>query len=462
MSARTAAAPPIEVVTSIEDACYVLKVGLGADASAAVLKILGFDNDQLVPCAEVAVDLAANISNGELIIDVIGNGGGWVDTGYDLNHYLYANMPHSPMKETFQACEWYDLPQIDALDWFVSLAEHELPRLSDARDPRQEIVNLIHRMDRASQSLTTSSDSFGRVRKVEQLQNSSACLQTLILKFGTPSAPRKETDEWIEFDGLYKQCVALAKPLGGSRGMHIMGYAPSNKYPKQMSPPTWDYYTSTVVKVHGGTNRKFSSMAFLHDCKGYAAAYPKVFDDINLASDPWPYPPQTKLRHIKYLSDGTCGSTCSVSSSTPYLEGLSTFVTFGGVKDEPMDITSFNGGNSATYQAQEGDSLWKMALDSFVDAGVFYPESKPPTYPFLPIPLNLDSASFTQRAEYPRPLGPKALPREWYLVPASYHLNMWTSSDLYYYDKLSASERSTLYELYSATAAKVPRPFVQT
>jgi len=375
---------------------------------------------------------------------------------------LYANLPNSPLKETFQACEWYDLPKNDALDWFVSLAWEKLPKLIAESDPRGAIRSLTHRMDRAVESLGKSPNYFGRSGKTESLRNASACLKTVILKFGTPSIPERGSEAWTEFDSLYKQCVKMAKPLGGSQGIEIMSYSPSNKFPSQMSPPSWDYYTSTVTKFRGGSQRMFSSMTYLgSSCMGYMAAYPEVYGEMNLNDGDWPYQPHTKLRHVKYLSDGTCGSTCSVSSSTPYLEGLSTFVTFGGVKGEPMDITSFNGGNVGTYQAQVGWSLWKEALDSFVDAGVFYPKSKPPTYPFLPIPLNLYKVRFAQRAEYPRALGQKALPREWYLIPASHHLDIWTSDDLRYFGSLSPEATSTLHELYKQTAAKAPKPLAR-
>merc|ERR1711972_607456 len=186
-----------------------------------------------------------------------------------------------------------------------------------------------------------------------------------------------------------------------------------------------------------------------------------MYGKMKLEKEGWPYPPQTALTHITYLSDGNCGSTCSGSSSTPYLNGLATFVTFGGVKGEAMDITSFNGGNVGTYQSR-GAGLWKSAISPVVDASIFHPDDKSPATPFAPIPMNIASAQFAQRAEYPRALGPQALPREWYNIPASYNLDVWAKSDLNKYGQMTNEARWQLYDLYAATSALKPKPLART
>jgi len=267
--------------------------------------------------------------------------------------------------------------------------------------------------------------------------------------------PRNEQLDWL---------VSLsqkASPFGGDRGMEIMGYRWSNKFPEPLSQPNWDYYTDTVTKIRGGEPRNFSSWTFLGSaCAAYRSLYPKAYGSTVLTEEGWPITPQSKVKHITYLSDGLCGSTCSVSSTRPFVDGLATFVTFGGVKGEPMDITSFNGGNVATYQAGKASSysLWKDALDSVVDAHAFFPDDKAPSWPFMPIPLNIYKVGFAQRAEYLRALGPKALPREWYLIPASYHLDIWPGEVLTRYKEASPTGKRTLFELYKATAALPPKP----
>lgn len=450
----------IQVVKAVDGSCYALKVDRGNGTFASVLKITSFGPfSDILPCAEAAVDLAAEVSGGRLILDVIGNGGGYVSSGYNLNNYLYANMPGTRMPEAHESCEWYDFPKNDPLTWFVNLGERGLPDLADQAHPQVYIAALAERMERSVEAFGLDPEYFGRARKAGMLQASARCLRTLLSDFARHGVPTKESEAWPMFHSLYNQCVAKAEPLGGARGMDIMSYSPSNVYPEALSPPTWEYYHKTVEKVHGGKRRNFTSLTFLGEsCKAYAATYPEVFGEMDLTDGDWPEP-QRKLTHITYLSDGTCGSTCSVSSSTPFLEGMATFVTFGGVKGERMDITSFNGGNVGTYQSQHDGSLAKYSLDSFADASIFHPESEAPNWPFLPVPLNIYKLRFAQRAEYPRALGPKALPREWYLIPAPYHLDRWTTHSFKDLGALEAPAMKELRELYLETAAKAPKPF---
>jgi len=450
----------MEMVANVSGSCYTFRVDLGNGSLASVLKITSFGKfSDILPCAEAAVQLAAVVSDGSLIIDVIGNGGGYVSSGYMLNHYLYTKMPGSTIKGHYDTCEWYDLPENPGLSWFVGLSKQGLPDLASQGDPGAFISKLADRMDIGVEAFAQDPDCFGRNRKAGLLNESASCLRILLAKFASPEVPAKGSDEWTVFASLYDQCVKIAEPLGGGQGMSIMGYSPSNMFPRVLSKPNWQYYEQVVTKIRGGKPRRFSSMTFLGgSCYGYAAAYPDMFGAINLTSGAWPHPPQEKLKHITYLSDGTCGSTCSVAGSTAYLDGLATFVTYGGVKGSPMDITSFNGGNVGTYQSAAGSSLSKAALDSIADADIFYPESQPPNWPFLPVPLNIYKARFAQRAEYPRALGPKALPREWYQIPASYHLDIWTRESLSGFETLSKTALTKLHSLYVKTAAKAPKP----
>jgi len=461
-------APPIEITANVTGSCEVLRVDLENGTVATILKIQEFGHfSDILPCAEAAVDQAAEFSDGNLIVDVISNGGGYISSGYDLNGYLYSNMQGSTFENTWDTCEWYDLPRNNQLDWLVSLSQKALPHFADASDPRLFILDLAARMNVSADALAEDPFFFGEVEKYHKLRNASTCLNVLVEKFGGRALRGGEGGENArrQFAALYQQCIDKAAPFGGDRGMEIMSYGWSNKYPEPLSQPSWDYYADTVTKIRGGEPRNFSSWTFLgSDCAAYASVYPKVFGATVLNEHDWPMTPQSKLKHITYLSDGLCGSTCSVSSTRPYVDGLATFVTFGGVKGEPMDITSFNGGNVETYQ--DGDessySLWKDALDSVVDAYTFFPDEKAPSWPFVPIPLNIYKARFAQRAEYLRALGPKALPREWYLIPASYHLDIWSSDVLSSYRDASSSGKQKLYEIYKETAALPPKPFVRT
>jgi len=348
----------------------------------------------------------------------------------------------------------------------VGLAQRPMQHLEEVPEPKQHIVQLASRMRTAIASLSESPYQFDQRQKVKALSAGAECLEALIAKLGTPTVPPRFADAesketslaWQQFSSLYAQCIHAAKPFGGNDGLQIIDYRVSNQYPQVFSPPNWDYYMNTVTKMRGGEERNFSSKTFLGaSCRPYIGRYPQVYGPTVLKAGDWPWKPQNALRHVTYLSDGLCGSTCSVASTSPYLAGLTTFVTFGGIKGDTLDITSFNGGNVGTYQGGRS-ALWKHALSPAVDAGIYFPEEESPTWPFAPIPMNLLAVRFAQRAEYPRALGPNALPREWYTIPASYHLDVWSSLPLDNYNHLSVEAEWKLYDLYRTTSALDPKP----
>merc|ERR1712242_387863 len=183
-------------------------------------------------------------------------------------------------------------------------------------------------MNVSADALAEDPDYFGEAEKYHNLRDASTCLNVLLKKFGG-HALRGGGGENArrQFTALYQQCVDKAAPFGGDSGMDIMSYRWSNRYPEPLSQPSWDYYTNTITKIRGGEARNFSSWTFLGAaCAAYESVYPKVYGATVLKEDGWPITPQSKLKHITYLSDGLCGSTCSVSSTRPYVDGLATFI----------------------------------------------------------------------------------------------------------------------------------------
>jgi len=462
-------APPVDVILG-RRTCEVLRIRLQGGKVASVLKLITFRSPRIaLHCAKVAVGLAANESNGKLIVDVISNGGGNIEAGYLLNAYLYSKMPGTTYQKPYDACEWYDLPKNKELNWFVRLSKQALPDVQAVSNRQQHILAMARRMQDGAAALAADPRFFGKRARAKSLKDASACLLRLVNT--TNGTALRGRGEGLGFDEQlliqYQRCLRKtgAEPFRrrnyashiGYRGPDILGCRWSNKHPQPFSRPSWDYYTSTVTKIRGGEPRNFSSLTFLAAaCDAYRAHFPKFYRDNVLDR----VAPQSKIQHLTYVSDGLCGSTCSVASTRPYLDGLTTFVTFGGVPGQPMDITAFNGGNVATYQ-NPGSSygLWTDAVSAMVDAAVFFPNETLPSWPFLPIPMSMYSVSFAQRAEYARALGPKALPREWYLVPGSHHLNVWSSTALISYPRLPNFAKQKLYDIYTAAAVLPPKPW---
>ena len=108
---------------------------------------------------------------------------------------------------------------------------------------------------------------------------------------------------------------------------------------------------------------------------------------------------------------------------------------FGGIKGEPMDMSSFNGGNVKTW-----DTFWPSAAPaSFFWHSIFNtPErqscgasSSCPWAKYLPIP-GVVEASYAQSGHILLDqLGANSLWREWYRLPSSQHLAWWPKVDLF-------------------------------
>ncbi|EER18093.1 hypothetical protein Pmar_PMAR001735 [Perkinsus marinus ATCC 50983] len=52
---------------------------------------------------------------------------------------------------------------------------------------------------------------------------------------------------------------------------------------------------------------------------------------------------------VVFVTDGNCGSACSIFTQTLQLTRAATAFTFGGLADQAMDVASFGGGNVLEY-----------------------------------------------------------------------------------------------------------------
>ena len=110
----------------------------------------------------------------------------------------------------------------------------------------------------------------------------------------------------------------------------------------------------------------------------------------------------------------TCGSACSQSTTRAYVDGLATVVTIGGIQDQSLDISSFNGGNVLDGL---GD-FWKKYRGATLTAYFRTPELPPEEAVFLPVPMAA-FIRFNNRQQTPKAFGDNAMPREFYRVHGS-------------------------------------------
>lgn len=146
----------------------------------------------------------------------------------------------------------------------------------------------------------------------------------------------------------------------------------------------------------------------------------------------------TKAKHqwkeIAVLTNGLCGSACSlVASQLQFKEGAAVF-TYGGVPGQLMDSSAFAGGNvedyrhfwpNVLYAALVGDILY--GPDTPIGSMLREEGARERGYSgtlLLPLPTQA-LARFNYNMMFQPELGPEALPREWYVVAAHHHFLEW-------------------------------------
>lgn len=231
--------------------------------------------------------------------------------------------------------------------------------------------------------------------------------------------------------------LSLAGPFAANGGFLI----PSQGWPTTnfANPATvnYDHYQYKEPTKLGGVELDvYAPYSLLGGCP---AALP-LFPNVLLSQGPrsaWPPPgaSQTRLKGVTVITDGTCGSSCSVFLTSPYLDGLVTAVSYGGFHDEPNDITSFHGG-----PVREWAAVWPGllaiadVLNTFRDAlAPLNPQvaavKKLDTLKLIPMPGRASVDLIMSAVIMANQLGPNSLPVEWYRLPPAHHLNMWISKE---------------------------------
>ena len=134
---------------------------------------------------------------------------------------------------------------------------------------------------------------------------------------------------------------------------------------------------------------------------------------------------------VAFVSDGTCGSACALFTQALQTNGDAVAFTYGGVANTPLDVASFAGGNVEEYSsfwpslafaakvghlASGGQAPWSLAHHrTWVSSPIAFPTRA--------------SARFNWNMMFASAMGPDALPRQFYLIPARKHFNIWTASE---------------------------------
>ena len=384
--------------------------------------------------------LAPNFSGGNLYVDLMGNGGGAVTTGYLFNgapacqsshrtallpdpacraaastcsfwlslgdaDYLYRGMKWAPtFAEPMDSCEWYDFPEAPLLAFLVTGRSEPFNKLSDMKDPQSWIEYYLSRIH-FLQNLVNDLENGKLPLIAEGLKNHlgnfapylglETCFKTLLSMY--PVFPAVGTPAFAGVEAAYDNCFAGAGALGEDQTVVFNGYGASNLKPEgreaflitdhgssaNVWQHSWNAFKKVVQKKRdnpdGSGIRNFTSLNMLSDCQPYqwwlSGGPPKTDppdQETIQAQDYQKYfgKPQTTLKHIFYLLNGNCGSTCSVTATRPFVDGLSTVIPVGGIlqdgKFQKMDSKHISSRQRAPSLHSHTDVCACSALHSHI------------------------------------------------------------------------------------------------
>jgi len=134
---------------------------------------------------------------------------------------------------------------------------------------------------------------------------------------------------------------------------------------------------------------------------------------------------------VGLVTDGTCGSACALFSQIQ-LQGDAVAFSYGGIKDEPVDVASFAGGNVEEYDSWWGSVALALKTAKLATGGLapYFNTTRVDSWKYVPVPFpSKASGRFNNGMMMSIPMGVDSMPRQFYQVPARKAFNIWTSSD---------------------------------
>jgi hypothetical protein len=179
---------------------------------------------------------------------------------------------------------------------------------------------------------------------------------------------------------------------------------------------------------------------------------------------------------VGIVTDGTCGSACSLFSTLMVTNGDAVAFTYGGQADTAMDISSFCGGNVLEYNdvmqstalARKIASLSSQRLspydiahrDTFVDSFIAMPTKATARLNWNMAMMETHmSRSLNGMQGEVYTFDP--LPRQMYLVPARKHINRWAPDDVsradVYADVIAIANWATIPAQFRSSHGQCPK-----
>mmetsp|Transcript_23274 Transcript_23274/g.51088 ORF Transcript_23274/g.51088 Transcript_23274/m.51088 type:complete len:609 (+) Transcript_23274:1160-2986(+) len=424
------------------------------DSKTAVLKMTRFDLPVHNPDEKVAHEAIEElfslhgrlVSKGgkRLLIDLSGNAGGWPDFANVLTQMV------APHLETQTELASHYAVRIGEFwhDWLTSFSGTE--RSKRAHVLRQDVIDEEEVTQTATRllNLYTLEDKLGKV----PLTNRAKTELQRIAK-GSAGA-----DIFMAEEMEKKNARDLAKGIDGDffektlTGKHKQGWFPFTddvKDPETGSafkPALQPYLKQTETHNWGGKEDTYSQK-YIYSCE---LPWKKKLGCTDGRKHQWP--------ELAILTDGTCEDSCAlVASKLQFAAGAMVF-SYGGVPGEVMDT-----GASAGGDVREWDQVWKttfyaaligdaiMGKDSKIGQRLRQEKADKRQYSRtlpLPMPTTAD-VSFNFNMMFVPEMGKNALPREWYVIPAHRHYDVWDFVDNNEWDTWG-----DVHDLYSTIAGE--------
>ena len=384
-----------------------------------------------------------------VLFDLTDNGGGYVISAYALLWYTMADTSRicAPLRKRMTANwrQWIDsfggglsaivdqhlVPQGDALAEQLDAVFREIT----------SIVTLLY------DGLGLTFDDLGSVTKDTALARIAAKKRT-IAALATRTAKAAAIVQYIKS----RDFVPNEAPVKGQMAPAV-GFTPFDPYEltqldtrKRAFSPLLSNYRNAELK-NWGRPANYSlpgEYSFCYDvmqqmpsvARGYEAGY-------------W--------RQVSFVTDGTCGSACALFTQGIQTNGDAVAFTYGGLADTAMDVASFAGGNVEEYDAFWPSLAFAAKLGHLASGGRdAWSTAHARSWVASPIAFPTRAgARFNWHMMFVEAMGENALPRQFYLIPARRHVNLWASDD---------AEREQVYAHIAAIRdwAGIPAQFAAT
>eukprot|EP00049_Salpingoeca_infusionum_P018298 m.356566 g.356566 ORF g.356566 m.356566 type:complete len:1555 (+) comp17582_c0_seq1:3-4667(+) len=389
--------------------------------SAVIFKVATFSPDfgdyedfatGLVETYYKGAVFASNHGVRRLLIDVIGNGGGYVFAASML-----ANLVAGPEYwYSYDQCQPYRLRMSDLLSTWLSSYGDSTQGFATAWPEELTPDDLQAFANNVTQAYVTDMVVLGGPSI--DYNSLLADLQDVALK-GKTNHDRASRLKRAISKGYYLGAGFVT--YSSKAGWYPLQEPARFDNPNRGFSPLLEPYSSPDKRQWGGQDAYYSKQLDL-ECSPVGVMADEIEglgDWLNELDAIW----ETAYEEVGVVTDGTCGSACALFSTILLSQGYATVFSYGGHSNEPMDISSFAGGN-----VEDWDSFWPYLVSAQVLGNTLKGQGASLDMDLVTASLPTPAATrFNFHMNFVRMMGTDSLPREWYNIPAHRQLNFWAN-----------------------------------